>query len=315
MEMSSRGEYSCPNGLVYIEDIIQPASDETNVRFKVKQPSAAAPSHTADIKTIPRMIHQTSKSRCVTPEFARAIHQWQVFATRHNYSYYMHDDEAVLKLLLHDVTATEFSTLRQIVQHCILHGTMRSDLWRYVVLYYYGGIYADLDAAPTERFHSDLMRNASGVFVVEQYHLLSQYFMAVAPQHPLMWYAIQVSLHALMGAFDVGSAPAAMTTGPHALHKALMAFCNDHPNAPAISAAGAGRKPVKAGVYFGTRNYSVAVYGVAERQNEIVNRDVLGGIAKRQDYLKMKMRHFTEDKRYATGQSCLSAMYAAQMKQ
>jgi len=46
------------------------------------------------------------------------------------------------------------------------------------------------------------------------------------------------------------------------------------------------------------------VLGRGEDQNEYVERDVLGR-RKKQEYAKMSMRHFQDDKRYPTSRSCL----------
>jgi hypothetical protein len=48
-------------------------------------------------------------------------------------------------------------------------------------------------------------RNMTGFFVVEIWGLLSQYFMAILPCHPLMFYAIQENLVSLLYAHDTGS--------------------------------------------------------------------------------------------------------------
>jgi hypothetical protein len=170
-----------------------------------------------------------------------------------------------------------------------------------------------LDAVPTALFSTTLdFDNSSAVFVVEQYHMLSQYFMATAPRHPLLWYAIQISLQNLAMVPDTGSAPAAMVTGPHALHKAFVQFNKDAGRL--IDTAGIGRKPVRAGHYVGTWNYTARVYGSAAQQNELVQRDVFSASDKKSEYQAMGMRHFTEDKKYPSGKSCLATMIHNQQR-
>jgi hypothetical protein len=137
---------------------------------------------------IPRIIHQTSKSRCVTRRVARAIEKWQFTG----WDYYFHDDEAVRRLL--HTEFPEFPHLSLVSKYCLIHGTVKADLWRYLVLWVYGGIYADIDAVPAMFGSDTLSTEDDAFFVVEQYHLLSQYFMALSPRHPLMYYAIQKCL-------------------------------------------------------------------------------------------------------------------------
>ncbi len=165
-------------------------------------------------------------------------------------------------------------------------------------------MYADLDAVPAS-FTTDWLENNDAFFVIEQYHLLSQYFIAVTPRHPLMWYAIQVSLSNLWKLSDTGGVAAAVTTGPHALHQAFILFAKD--GGLIIDPARPGEKPVKAGTYVGTQGRSVTAVGVAERQNEIIDRDVLGNFKKR-DYDRMNMTFHQDDKKKLLGKACFAAI-------
>lgn len=249
---------------------------------------------------IPRIIHQTSKSRCLTQRFAQATDQWRELK---GWSYYFHDDAAVQRLMEHYYQ--EFPLLQDIVENCILYGTLKSDLWRYLVLWIYGGIYVDLDAVPVEFTVEMLDGQQDAFFVVEQYHMLSQYFIAVTPKHPLMWYAIQHSLGNLWHAADTGQIPAAFYTGPHALHQAYIQFRRD--GGEMVEGAKPGKKPVWAGHFVGTHNRSVTIVGVAENQNQYIDRDVIGSV-KGNEYKKLGMTLHQMDRKHATGKSCLSAI-------
>jgi hypothetical protein len=293
---------TCPGGFVLIRN------DDSN----------AAPPDITDTTAprIPMIVHQTAKSRCLTPDISQATEAWHF----PGWSYYFHDDDAVLRLFQQEFH--EFPYLQDVVQKCLVHGTLKADLWRYMVLWVYGGIYADLDAVPAKLtpdniIHQSLISmnttstspmntDTDALFVVEQFHMLSQYFMAVSPRHPLMYYAIQEALVSLLQAPDTGRIAAAMVTGPHALHRAYVRFRNDA--GALVDPAGRGYKPVHAGHFVGTYNRSVTVVGVAEHQNEYINRDVLGMHKKKASYQKMGMRHFIEDKSHATGKSCFTAM-------
>jgi hypothetical protein len=294
-EEEEKEKQQCPDGWVYLDNVVVVAPTAT-----VRQPP---PPRKKNKKKIPRIIHQTSKSRCVTQRVAAAAEQWRGLNWRH----YFHDDGAVRKLLLAELR--EFPHLVDLAAAggCLAHGTLRADVWRYLVLWVYGGIYVDIDAVPGEKFNAEttIQETDDALFVVEQYHLLSQYFMAVSPRHPLMYYALQHSMANLLKAPDTGTIPAAAFTGPHALHAAYMSFRKDA--GEFVEAWGAGKMPVRAGHYLGSYNRSVTVLGVASNQNEYINRDVLGN-AKKREYRKMGMRHFQEDKKHATGKSCLSSL-------
>lgn len=263
-----------------------------------------------NVTKIPRIIHQTSKSRCLTKKITKATLKWFLYfddsSEGDNYwSYYLHDDAAVQRLLLQNFA--EFPHLEQVARQCLLYGTASADLWRYLVLWEYGGVYADLDAVPTKNLNVNALLNADAFFVVEQYHLLSQWFMAVSPRHPLMFYAVQTSLAKLLQAPDTGRINAAFVTGPHALHEAFRYFRRDagiH-----VDPATGNNKPVRAGHFLGTQNRSVTVVGKAEEQNEYVRRDVLGAL-KRNEYRKMGIRHFQDDmEAHTSNKSCIQSLY------
>jgi len=261
---------------------------------------------------IPRIMHQTSKSRCLTHKITKATAKWKLHLDEDDdsWSYYFHDDESLHRLLLQ--VLPEFPQLEQVARHCLLHGTLQADLWRYLVLWLYGGVYADLDAVPGEKFveAKKLFETADALFVVEQYHMLSQWFMAVSPRHPLMFYAIQISLTNLSQAPDTGTVNAAFITGPHALHEAFRRFRRDAGGH--VLEASQGNQPVQAGHFSGTDNRTVTAVGVAAKQDQYVLRDVLGA-HKRNEYRKMGMRHFQDDLEHPSGKSCLLSLYEAHL--
>ncbi|GAX09774.1 hypothetical protein FisN_11Lh252 [Fistulifera solaris] len=281
-ELTASSNKHCQSPLLHI--------DNQQISLPRKAPSS---------KEIPHIIHQTSKSRCVTPRLAKAIQTWQTWS---EWEYYFHDDEAVDRLI--QQSAQHFSLLGDLYPHCLVHGTVRADLWRYLILWEYGGVYADVDAVPAS-FTPDWLKDNDAFFVVEQYHLLSQYFIAVTPRHPLMWYAIQVALSNLWKLSDTGGVAAAVTTGPHALHQAFTLFAKD--GGLVIEPARPGEKPVKAGTYVGTQGRSVTAMGVAERQNEIIDRDVLGNFKKR-EYSRLNMTFHQDDKKKLSRKACFAAI-------
>ncbi|KAL3901646.1 MAG: hypothetical protein SGARI_006040 [Bacillariaceae sp.] len=206
----------------------------------------------------------------------------------------------------------EFPHLGLITDHCMVSGTAKADLFRYIILYLYGGVYADLDSAPNAMTNSTIQDEDDGFFVVEQYHMLSQYFMAVSPRHPLMFYAIQHAIHNVMGQQDTGRQNVAFVTGPHALHAGYRDFRLDH-NGDKVDPAGAGYKPVWNGTFYGTDDRSIRVVGIGENENEYVWRSLVKQRFKLQEYKQQGMEHFSDfnKKNKATGQSCFQAIQTA----
>jgi mannosyltransferase OCH1-like enzyme len=254
-------------------------------------------------RRIPKIIHQTARSRCVTPAFATITNKWKF----PGWSYYFHDDDALDRLLHMDFP--EFPHLRVILRNCVTNGTLKADLWRYLVLWVYGGVYADFDSAPNEFSADTIDPTDDGWFVVEQYHILSQWFMAVSPRHPLMYYAIHHSLLNLLEAEDTQQIGAHLKTGPHALHRAFMDFRKDA--GILVDPLGTGFKPVWSGRFAGTHNRTITVVGVGENENEFVQRLAVDPIVRQKAYRAMGMTHFskyTKPNAKKSGHTCLDAM-------
>lgn len=249
---------------------------------------------------IPKVVHQTSKSVCLTRSFAKAMIQWKQWE---DWAYYLHDDDAMMRLFRHH--SADFPGLAKVVERCLPYGTIKADLWRYLLLWVYGGVYVDIDAVPAKWTPALLQPNDDAFFVVEQFHMLSQYFMAVTPRHPLMWYAIQHSLLNLQRATDTGRLPAAMTTGPHALHQAYRSFRQDA--GEFVDEARTGTKPVWAGRFVGSYGRTVTIMGVAANQNEYIDRDVIGSL-KRLEYGKLGMTFHQDDRKNLSSPSCLKVI-------
>lgn len=259
-------------------------------------------------RRIPKIVHQTSKSRCLGEKFYEATNTWKALGDDWEYVFY--DDEDMHRIF--QLHIPEFSHLGLISQHCTVSGTAKADLFRYVILYLYGGVYADIDSAPNAMTGSTIQDEDDGFFVVEQYHMLSQYFMAVSPRHPLMHYTIQHTLHNLMGKKDTGQQNAAYVTGPHALHAGYRSFRHDH-HGDKVDPAGTGYKPVWNGTFYGTDHRSIRVVGVGENENEYIWRSLVRTKHKMEEYKQQGMEHFSafNKKNKETGQSCFQAIQAA----
>jgi hypothetical protein len=129
-------------------------------------------------RRIPRIIHQTSRSRCLTTRVYSVVEGWDL---GDDWARYFHDDEAMDRLFQQDWP--EFPHLRMLLKCIDSSGTLKADIWRYLVLWEYGGIYADVDTKPKKLDGTTITAEDDGFFTVEQYHLLSQYFMATSPRH------------------------------------------------------------------------------------------------------------------------------------
>ena len=130
------------------------------VRDRLLSPSLAY----AGGRKIPRIVHLSSKSRCNHPVIAANAETWKL----KGHSLFLHDDEAVWKLLNREWP--EFPGLRAVLT--CLPSTMGAhwiDVWRILVLWEYGGIFADIDTSPVPDLFNEttITSNDDAFFVVE----------------------------------------------------------------------------------------------------------------------------------------------------
>ena len=130
-------------------------------------------------RKIPRIVHQTSRSNCLTKAMTGVAVHWSSLGD--DWAYYFHSDKAVDRLFAQDWP--EFPHLSTVSACLDGKGTLKADLWRYLVLWEYGGVYADVDTKPNKFNSTSITAEDDGFFIVEQYHILSQYFMAMSPRH------------------------------------------------------------------------------------------------------------------------------------
>jgi len=154
---------------------------------------AASPFHWlddigAEEPRIPRKIWQTDKA-CENSQ-ARG---------RQGFSYECMDDTAMLEYMRTHATATEFEVFK-----CLPLVVMKADMWRYLVLYHEGGVYADSDVRFHKRPASRVLRNwmppnASAILLREGERkdghcrsFVAQNFLAAEPKHPVFKKALDL---------------------------------------------------------------------------------------------------------------------------
>ena len=115
-------------------------------------------------RKIPRIVHISSSSRCNVKLFADNMDTWRL----KDHFFFLHDDEAVNRLLHRDWP--EFPLLKDIMK-CLPEGMGAAwiDVWRLLVLWEYGGIYADMDTSPVpERFNESTITADDDAFFVQE---------------------------------------------------------------------------------------------------------------------------------------------------
>mmetsp|Transcript_73187 Transcript_73187/g.203002 ORF Transcript_73187/g.203002 Transcript_73187/m.203002 type:complete len:427 (-) Transcript_73187:361-1641(-) len=280
---------TCPEGFIAMQDTILPRS--------ITHPPG---------RLVPRIVHITSKDRCVSQPINDHLKKWHLA----NHSFYFHDDQAMITLMNQSWLDDTFRTGRwpnekprctiepsfepnvtaREVFKCATAGAIRADLWRYVVLYRYGGIYTDLDNTPTGFKADTIKEHDDSFFVLEQLGIVAQYFLASSPAHPYMRYTMDDALDHLRQTRNVMKVNAPRTTGPGAIKRGLCLF---------LEAAGkdGGTGYITAGRYVGAENRSVTIVGNKNFSKQYIDRGGLGP-AKMKYYREANIAHFSSQRSY-----------------
>lgn len=273
----------CKSPLVRVDDILQ-------------SPQAAQTDR--ETRKIPRIVHLSSKSRCNHEKFAENMKNWQL----EDHAFFLHDDDAVERLMYKDWP--EFPQLSQVLKCMPANkGAIMVDIWRLLVLWEYGGIYADMDTAPVpHKFNATtITAEDDAFFVIEILGSPSQWFMAASPKHPMMYMAIQLVMKNLAN-YEGGYFRVIWTTGPGVVAEAFRLFHGTDMQT----------YKVKPGVHFGVDGRSATIVGSKEDQNEYITRVVSfvhTNEGKNKIYEDTGMKHLTQMNHSLTTQPCMEQMY------
>jgi hypothetical protein len=183
-------------------------------------------------KKIPNILYQTAKGRCVdTDVYNATIRNW-LESSEYSLGYKFYDDPRMDAYLMNETRWKSIFPGLSLALKCIEHvqlPVMKADLWRYILLWERGGIFADLDVRLDAnqsllqhlRDHDD-----DAVFVQVQDRpgrprVLSQWLFAVSPYHPLLYYAAEQAISLVLKA---RRAIPIQHTGPRALYDATDRF-------------------------------------------------------------------------------------------
>ena len=87
---------------------------------------------------IPKKIFQTWSTTNISPGFQQIVDLWKILNPEYEYCFYDNNDC--------DIFIKENFDERIYNAYCkIIPGAFKADLWRYCVLYKYGGVYVDID--------------------------------------------------------------------------------------------------------------------------------------------------------------------------
>lgn len=161
--------------------------------------------------------------------------------------------------------------------------------------------YVDIDNAPGGKFNGGqcIKDDDDAWFVVEQIGILSQYFMAASPRHPLIFVALTHLFHRLLEVENIRKQYVPFTTGPGVMKTAMALFMKDKENFNRVTK----------GKYTGLAGRSVTIEGSKGKSFPWVKRESVSGIHKRGGYAAMGMKHFGKKDAEAPSDSCYEYLY------
>jgi len=151
-------------------------------------------------RLIPMIVHQQSKTRCLTMKVDRATTKWAF----RRWSYYIHDEDSKSRLFDRycggATPKCEFPLLSQIVTKCfcnqnntrnqLRYYSLKIELWKFLTLWIFGGVYVDLDFLPMKFTPTTIEYDDGFLLIDSDTQMLSTKLMAVSPRHPIMYYAV-----------------------------------------------------------------------------------------------------------------------------
>jgi mannosyltransferase OCH1-like enzyme len=142
-------------------------------------------------KTVPKIIHQTWKSRNLPPHSAELTTKWK--ALHPGWTYKLWTDRECL-----DFVSAVFPEFERVYRN-FPHDIQRFDAIRYLLLHVYGGVYLDLDMFPLKSLSfletcTDFVISkepAEAAVIHGREYIVSNAFMASPPQHRFLPHLVQ----------------------------------------------------------------------------------------------------------------------------
>jgi mannosyltransferase OCH1-like enzyme len=135
---------------------------------------------------IPRNIFQTWKTKNMSHDFTSLIKTWK--DNNSNYAYFLFDDNDCEEFIKKNFDEDVYNAYCRIIP-----GAFKADLWRYCVLYIYGGIYVDVDTICFNNIDNFVDENIEFMTPIDlnncpyygTYNLFNC-FIASVPKHPIL---------------------------------------------------------------------------------------------------------------------------------
>lgn len=179
---------------------------------------------------IPKNIFQTHKSinyLLGKPKILNAMKSWRKYSDNYKYYFFTNDmcDEFIKKNFDEKINKAYFS---------LPLGVMKADLWRYCVIYKYGGIYADADTIC--QIHPSIFINNSYLTVAPEpgHNYFCQWSFAAPQESPILKTIIDLSVERILEVKKGDYINIHHLTGPAVFTDGIIKYLNEN-NLPTFS--------------------------------------------------------------------------------
>jgi FkbM family methyltransferase len=139
-------------------------------------------------RKIPYNLFQTFKTKDISPALQAFMDTWKEQNPEYTYKFY---DDDMCDKFMKEFDVRTWKAYRQIIP-----SAFKADLWRYCVLYKYGGVYADIDTVCVGKIDEFLSDTTEFVTpVIEHDNLLFNTFIAAAPGSKILKDCIDTIVH------------------------------------------------------------------------------------------------------------------------
>jgi mannosyltransferase OCH1-like enzyme len=133
---------------------------------------------------IPKHIYQTWKTHNLPPGIANVIHQ--MLTINPGWTHNLYDDTEMAAFI-----QTNYPGRVSQAFNSLAIGAARADIWRYCVLYHFGGVYLDIDADICKPLDTLIRQDDDAIITREQVEgLFNQWILIFSRGHPLLKAAI-----------------------------------------------------------------------------------------------------------------------------
>jgi len=230
--------------------------------------------------SIPKNIFQTHKSFSYLkkkPHLLKSMKSWTKYAENNEFNYYFYDNETCDKFMKENMDARTYSAYRLLPM-----GVMKADLWRYCVIYKYGGIYADVDTICNVNPNIFITDALLVVTSEPTCNYFCQWSFAAPAGSPILKQIIDLSVERILKLNKGDTINVHYLTGPAVFTDGIIKYLNDN-NLPTFS---------EISQYYKYPNYKLAVFKRENFHNIFIKHLFAGsdndGWKKKSNNLKLK---------------------------